>query len=189
MPHPLHPLAGVQSWVVHTGGRQSPFSAPTGAKTADLSLLGTLGQQALGIGPIAAPLAVLGLWQMWRRHRLLAIAFLTALALSLLTRTKFYLLSPAFVLLFAAGAVAIEHARRGRWLRPVAVILVAAMGVVTLPSAVPLLPPQMAERYLAALGVVQATRQERARLGRLPQHFADRFGWPEMVAPAFPVRK
>jgi hypothetical protein len=46
---------------------------------------------------------------------------------------------------------------------------------------VPLLPPAAYLAYAARLGL-KAPATERTEMGSLPQHFADRFGWPEMAA-------
>jgi len=48
---------------------------------------------------------------------------------------------------------------------------------------VPVLPPETFARLTAPFGGAEAgPKQERQQLGALPQHFADRQGWEEMVA-------
>ena len=87
-------------------------------------------------------------------------------------------------MLFAAGGVAYERlsARRGwHWLRPALVGLVTLVGIVAVPLAVPILPPESLVRYAAAIGA-EAPQEERQRRVALAQHFADRFGWENMVA-------
>jgi hypothetical protein len=97
---------------------------------------------------------------------------------------KAYYLAPVYPILFAGGGVSLESAsaRRGwRWLRPVLTLLVAIGGVLTMPLVVPLLRPETLVRYTDRLGI-QAPREERLQRVELPQHFADRFGWENMVA-------
>jgi hypothetical protein len=48
------------------------------------------------------------------------------------------------------------------------------------PTVVPLLPPETYLRYSKALGISQPRLENRAT-NAMPQFFADRFGWPEMV--------
>jgi hypothetical protein len=50
-----------------------------------------------------------------------------------------------------------------------------------MPLAVPMLSPESVVRYAAAIGV-EVPQEERLRRVALAQHFADRFGWENMVA-------
>jgi hypothetical protein len=54
-------------------------------------------------------------------------------------------------------------------------------GILAAPLTVPILPPSRIPAYIAALGV-KMTRTENGMVSPLPQHFADEFGWQEMVA-------
>ena len=54
-------------------------------------------------------------------------------------------------------------------------------GALLAPTLIPLLPPETYIRYAAATHL-QQPRIETARLGPLPQIFADQFGWEEMAA-------
>ena len=49
------------------------------------------------------------------------------------------------------------------------------------PTVVPILQPGAYARYTRALGIEQPRLENRAT-NAMPQFFADRFGWPEMVA-------
>jgi hypothetical protein len=60
------------------------------------------------------------------------------------------------------------------------VALVAALGLVALPMALPVLPVDTYIAYAKALGMAPST-EEHHRMGLLPQHYADMFGWPELV--------
>lgn len=92
-------------------------------------------------------------------------------------------LSPAYPMLFAAGAVLHESwlsRERWRWLRVPAFALLLLGGAATLPLALPVLPVETFIRYEAALGV-RPPSAERDAPGALPQHYADMHGWPEMA--------
>jgi hypothetical protein len=87
--------------------------------------------------------------------------------------------------MLAIGAVYLEHLlRAGRWryVRPVLVVVIAALFVPMLLIAFPNRPPQAiqqkGERY-RALGLL---RWEDGRDHALPQDFADMLGWREMAA-------
>jgi hypothetical protein len=140
--------------------------------------------------PLAAPLWVAGLvWLLAakdaKRVRALGVVFLTTLAILLLNRTsKAEYLAASFAPLLAAGGVACERVlARGRsaslaWAYGV---LLLAGGLAVAPFALPLLPVPRYLAYAKELGMAPTTT-ERNELGQLPQHFADRFGWPEMAA-------
>lgn len=140
--------------------------------------------------PLAAPMWVAGL--LWllaardgRRFRPLGIVFLTTLVILLANRTsKTEYLAASFAPLLAAGGVALERVlHRGRSVAP-AVVYAAVLlvtGLALAPLALPLLAPPAYVAYAKGLGLGAPTT-ERNEMGPLPQHFADRFGWPEMAA-------
>jgi hypothetical protein len=148
-------------------------------------------QQVLLFNPLAAPLWLGGLaWFLFgregRRYRILGIAYLAVLAEMFLLDGRVYYPAPAYPMLLAGGAVALERwlaARSGRGWRfagPAYAAALALSGAVLAPLWVPLLPPETAIRYSQALGFSQP-RIENHELGPLPQLMADRFGWPEMA--------
>jgi hypothetical protein len=148
-----------------------------------------LAAQLLYAGPLAAPIWLAGVgWLLFARggrpYRLLGVAYVLMLALLIAQQGKAYYLAPAYPILFAGGGVALEKvsARQGwRWLRPVLTLPVAVGGALTMPLVVPLLRPETLVRYTDRLGI-QAPREERLQRVELAQHFADRFGWENMVA-------
>lgn len=145
-----------------------------------------LGQVELVAGGVL--LAVAGLaWLLadrdGRRFRPIGIAYLVVLAVFMAQGGKPYYQGPFYPALFAAGAVAIERAaaaRSRRWLRVVVPVLLLG-NLAALPFVVPVLPVETHVRYAAALGRTPSS-EERDRPGRLDQHYADMFGWPEMAA-------
>jgi hypothetical protein len=140
--------------------------------------------------PLAAPVWIAGLvWLLaardGRRFRLLGVVFLATLGILLANRTsKTEYLAASFAPLLAAGGVVVERVlHRGRSAAPAiayAAVLLAT-GLAIAPLAVPLLSPAAYIAYAARLGL-GAPATERTEMGVLPQHFADRFGWPEMAA-------
>jgi 4-amino-4-deoxy-L-arabinose transferase-like glycosyltransferase len=147
------------------------------------------GQEILLMHPLTLPIWLAGLWfyfltQAGRPFRAIGWAWVFA-ALAIVTLSpRVYYLFPAFPVLFAAGGVWWEQllARpRWTWLKFAYPVLLLLAGAVLAPLAIPLLPPETYIRYTKALGLEQP-RIETARLGPLPQIFADQFGWDEMAA-------
>jgi Dolichyl-phosphate-mannose-protein mannosyltransferase len=141
---------------------------------------------ALMANPIAAPLWIAGLISLLagslKRFRLLGVTWLIVYAVLLATGGKFYYLLPAFVLLIAAGAIAVERAtEQRRWLGMAYAVLIVIAGALIAPIIVPVFSPGAYERY-TQITHLQQPRFEHRRTTSMPQFFADRFGWPEMVA-------
>ena len=110
------------------------------------------------------------------------IIYVVAFVTMVLQKSKPYYLGPAYPMLLAAGAVALEGwTRTHAFVRPVAAVVLAVGGLLTAPFAMPLLPVETFIAYQRAIGLAPANA-ERSALGPLPQHFADRFGWEEMAA-------
>lgn len=157
-------------------------------KIAPLSPLAFLLAQVEQVHPLNAPLWLAGLGVLLfgreeRRFRCLGIAYLTALTLMVVQRAKPYYLSPAYPMLLAAGAGAVERWLAGfrvSWPRPALLLVLAAGGALSAPFVVPLLPVDTFIAYQRTLGQAPRT-DERHGMGPLPQFFADRFGWEEMT--------
>lgn len=158
-------------------------------RNVELSPIQFLAQQILFMGPLAAPIWLAGLGHLvvrpeGRRYRALGFAYVVTIGVLLAVHGRVYYPLPAYPMLFAAGAVALEGwlARPGRgWVKPAYVAVVALSGAVLAPLATPILPPEAYIRYTHAIHLEQP-RIEHRRTSALPQLFADRFGWPEMVA-------
>ena len=155
---------------------------------------------------ILAPLSLWGIWALpsvafaavvgliflladrrSRAFRPLGWAVPAILALLVVAGSKPYYAGAAYSLLFAAGAVAVEAwsarlVRGAAWgLRGALAALVVVVGLALAPIARPVLPVESFVAYAQTLGITPSSG-ERHEQGRLPQFFADRFGWPEMVA-------
>jgi hypothetical protein len=85
-------------------------------------------------------------------------------------------------MLFAAGGVAAERlfSARLRWLKPALLAAVIVIGTLLIPIALPILPPEKLVAYMKAIHF-EPPHTETSHTAALPQHFADQFGWKEMV--------
>lgn len=154
-------------------------------KNVALEPLDFLMQQVLQTGPFHAVVWIAGLLALlfavrFRPWRPFGVAYFAILAVMLSTAAKPYYLAPAYPLLWAAGAVAIEvwtRARRGGFaLRAAAIGSVVLSGLAFAPLARPILPLETYVRYARALGQQPGT-DERKALGRLKQFYADMQEW------------
>ena len=158
-------------------------------KNVELPPLPFLRQQILMLLPGSALVWMAGLGFLLfhrdgRRYRILGVTYLALLAVMMALKGKDYYLAPIYPMLYAAGGVLWEKWAESRswlrWLRIAVPAVVTAMGIVAAPLVIPILPPEQIEPYMGRLGIKIAQAETGAR-ARLPQHFADEFGWPEMV--------
>ncbi|MFZ3265709.1 MAG: glycosyltransferase family 39 protein, partial [Terriglobales bacterium] len=117
-------------------------------------------------------------------YRFLGWAYLVAFVLFVILKGKNYYLAPIYPVYEAAGAIVIAEAiRRLRqpWLKPAIIVLVLATGAVFAPLAMPILPIDKFIPYMNRLPIkVPRSEYEHERVA-LPQHYADQFGWNEIV--------
>ena len=168
----------------------------TSGKDIALPPLKYLGQQALMMGPQTLPfwLAGLGFYFFSRRaaaYRVFGWAFVLTIAFFMAMHGKDYYSAPAYAMVLAAGAVATEmffdsarftaRPRLRSFLRGAAFRVQVIGLLVTLPFVLPVLPIEKFVAFQKWIGV-EPPRTERNQIGvLLPQHFADEFGWQEMV--------
>jgi 4-amino-4-deoxy-L-arabinose transferase-like glycosyltransferase len=136
--------------------------------------------------PVAAPLWVAGIVSLiagsLKRFRVIGLAWIIAYVVLIVVRGRFYYLLPAFAMIIAAGAIAVERMTESRrWMRAAYAALIVVVGSLLAPITVPVLPPNAYFRYVE-ITHLQQPRFEHRRTNAMPQLFADRFGWPEMVA-------
>lgn len=156
-------------------------------KNVALSPAQFIAQQAVFLNPGTLPLWLFGLFWLFgsrdgRRYRIIGIIYLVTLTEFIVLHGKSYYLAPAYPMLFAAGGVAVERifAARFQWFKPVLLGAILATGVLIAPLAVPILPPDKLVAYMRATHM-QPPRTETSHTAVLPQHFADQFGWEQMV--------
>lgn len=172
-------------WEIRHGWPTLEFYAnATQFKNIDRSPLDFLLQQILGVNPVLFPVWLVGLLYLLgqRSLRPLAWSFLLPLGLLMLAgSSRPDRLSIAYLPLLAAGAVAIEaYARhqQWRWLTVGTAGLIVVGGLVVGPVGFPILPPATLSAYAANFGLAE---YEAGVSAELPQFFADRFGWEELV--------
>lgn len=153
-------------------------------KNRPLGPLGFVSTQALEASPLAFLLLLVGLYHLLRQPalRLCGILYLTVFAVMVLGGGKPYYMAIFLPFFFAAGATELEQrlARRPRLL-PAAAVLLALPGLALLPMTVPILPVEGFIAYQQKILGGPRPSPERKAVGPLPQHYADMFGFRELV--------
>ena len=157
-------------------------------KNAPVSWYGFIGEQALLVHPLASGVVLAGLWFFFRSregraYRFLGWTYLLILAEMLILKGRIYYVAPIYPMLFAAGAVWIENQlerRSWEWARQAILIPLTVGGIVAAPLALPILPVEAAASY-SNFWDIHKVRVENYDSGRLPQFFADMFGWPNQA--------
>jgi hypothetical protein len=158
-------------------------------KYASLTPMTFLSGQVLLQNPVTLLLWLSGLaWLLFskegKKFRILAyLYFTTALILILNGHSKSEYLSPAYSMLFAAGAVWFEQwasREKLRWMKSAYAILLGG-GILLAPMALPILPVESYIRYSNTLGITPSSAEAK-KLDKLPQFYADMFGWEEKAA-------
>jgi hypothetical protein len=152
-----------------------------------LSPLAFIAEQTMTHNPALFPLWLAGLlWllgaQKGRPYRILGVTFLVVFVAFMVLHGKNYYVSPIYPMLFAAGAIAFEDFTADHWrvTRAGYLSILTTFGLLITPYVVPVLPVEAFVRYQNALGY-RMPESEHQRNGQLPQHFADEFGWEDMV--------
>jgi hypothetical protein len=147
-------------------------------------------QQVLIVHPILAPIWITGVLAFLfsprlKPYRFLGWCYLATFTVFVILKGKNYYLAPIYPAFLAAGAVVIESfiARsRQVWLKPAIIVLVVAGGAWLAPVVMPVLPVDKFISYMDYLPF-KVPRSEHSHMRAiLPQHFADEFGWEEIVA-------
>lgn len=141
--------------------------------------------QMLGFVPVVLVAGALLFFFFSRRgrpFRALGWAYLVFLALMMALQGKMYYLAPVYMVMFAAGAVWIERATAGfaRVAMTALALAIAAVGVVEGPTMLPVLTVPAFLAWEQRFGVEQQKFEHQTE-GKLPQLFADMFGWEEMA--------
>ena len=158
-------------------------------KDVKLPPLQFIGAQIQTLTPWTFPLWFSGIvWLLFSRrarpYRFLGILYPVFFLIMLALHAKDYYLVPIYPIFFAAGAICwLPPARRSLTRGALAtayVLLLVAGFVATFTFSVPVLPPQ---RFVAWAKTMhyQYSDSENHSATILPQFYADRFGWQEMV--------
>jgi hypothetical protein len=155
-----------------------------------LSPLAYFWQQMLLLHPVLAPIWITGVLAFLfsvrlKKYRFLGWAYLVALAVFVVLKGKNYYLAPIYPVYLAAGALMREDfidRFRQRWLKPAIAGIVLLAGAWLAPLVLPVLPIDRFISYMNMLPM-KVPRSEHSHMGAvLPQHYADQFGWEEIVA-------
>ena len=178
-------------WQISHGWPTLEFWSNYGEKIDEASPLEFLVEQIVTMQPPTLPLWLAGLlYYLFSRdgrpYRALGWIYVMLFVLFMVQNARFYFLAPAYPMLFAAGAVVFERflARRGwNWPKPAYVAVLAISGIVVAPITVlPVLPVETLARVTGSAGGDAGVQVETREVGQLPQNFADRFGWENLVA-------
>jgi hypothetical protein len=147
-------------------------------------------QQILIIHPNLAPVWIIGVLAFLfsarlKPFRFLGWTYLVALTVFVVLKGKNYYLAPIYAAYLAAGAVVIESfiARSQQvWLKRALIVLILVGGIVLAPVVMPVLPVDQFVSYMNKLPFKVPRNEHSHMRAVLPQHYADQFGWEEIVA-------
>ena len=150
-------------------------------------------QQMLLIHPVAAPIWICGLVAFLisprlKSYRLFGWSYLICYAVLFALHGKNYYLAAIYPILLAGGAVTLEAALDrstqpwAKWTKPAILSLLLASGACLLPITVPLLSPDRFLVYVRSLPFRLPVMEHSHARAKLPQWYADQFGWEEIVA-------
>jgi 4-amino-4-deoxy-L-arabinose transferase-like glycosyltransferase len=146
-------------------------------------------QQVLLVHPLTAPVWITGVVSLlfsarFRPYRFLGWCFLVSFTVFVALHGKNYYLAPIYPMLLAAGAVSIESGiekMRQGWLKPATLTILLVSGAWLAPLVVAILPIEEFPNYLNRLPFkIPASEHGHVR-AIVPQHYADQFGWQEIV--------
>lgn len=152
------------------------------------SPLSFLKEQVLQMNPLnlviwLSGLAALLVSKELKKYRLFAISFIVIFLILSLSSGKPYYLASAFPVLISAGSIAVTgffERKRIKYLNYAYGALLLISIAVFSPLVLPILSPDDLPEYMTRIGIKPSSGENLA-LGRLPQLFADRFGWEEMA--------
>jgi len=161
----------------------------TGEKMTVISLIDFLSTQILFMQPLTLPIWIMGLffylfYKKGRQYRVLGIIYITVFLLLVVNqKSRPGYLGPAYSMLFASGALVIENffkKIKWKWVKSASLIGIILAGIIIAPLALPVLPVETYITYASHLGQKPSTREQK-ELGKLPQHYADMYGWEKLV--------
>ena len=156
---------------------------------AQVGVLDFLVGQIMMLNPLSFPVWIGGLYyflihKKGTRYRLFGVCYVAALMSFLIIGGKEYYLGPMYAVLIAGGAFFIETllgAGKRTIIKSTVLSLLVLSGLYLLPIGIPLLSPEKLEKYIQYAGLEEATKNNRGEYERIPQDFADMFGWENQV--------
>ena len=158
-------------------------------KNIDVAPLRAIFNQILAMNPAIFPLWSVGLcyylfFRPGKPYRFFGFFYVFLLTIMILSRSsRPDRMLAAYPVLLAAGTVCMEkikHRKILRMLQTGVTIFLLIFGIGFLPLGIPILPPALLANYMVKLGV--SVQFEKGKTSPLPQWYADRFGWEEMVS-------
>ncbi len=148
-----------------------------------------IGGQLLLPGPAAILIWLPGLIYLLigksvKNFRILALIFLTTFIILIINwHSKPEYLAPAYPLILVGGGLFFEMIFKGKsfgWVKYAVISFIVLTGIAVVPLALPLLPVETFISYSQFIGVGQQN-SENKEMGKLPQFYADMFGWEELA--------
>jgi hypothetical protein len=145
--------------------------------------------QLLILDPVNSPIWIGGLFYLlfskqMKQFRFLGLSFVIVLIALMMVKSKPYYLAPAAIPLLVSGALLVDliiHKLNRQWLKKVVLLIVLAGGFFLIPYSLPILPLDWFIKYSNVIRIDSAFQFEEGQQMKLPQDYADMFGWPEMV--------
>ncbi len=158
-------------------------------KDVKLPPLQFIGGQIMMLNPFTCPLWISGIfWLLFARaarpYRFLGVLYPVFLLMMMALHAKDYYLAPIYVIYYAAGGICLlQGVQVPLWrqvLRGAYALLLCLAFIEAVPFSIPVLPPQQFVAYERKVGFTPKD-SENHDATILPQFYADRFGWHEMV--------
>ena len=150
--------------------------------------------QLIGNNVLNSPVWFLGLWLLlfsknWARYRFFGINYVVLFLIFFFVGAKFYFLIPMYSILLAVGSVKLEKVilrfngspLKHAFLKYAMPVIYVIFSLPTLALGMPLLSVESFIQLTKYIGVDAGVKTSYVQMRQLPHHFADRFGWEEMV--------
>lgn len=172
-----------QYWVAYSG------SKAVHADPVEFILM-----QVVGMNFFLLPLWLTGLWYFLLdkegcKYRLLGVIFTVIFVVCLITGAKMYMVIPAYAMLLAGGAVALQKFFANRkWtaILPAYAAVIILAGIFQAPNYMPVLPVDSLVKYYNSVGVLFDVKTIRldnnSQKVEIPDYFSNRFEWDTLVS-------
>ena len=174
-------------WRHHFPFLQLMHNVRSSGRDVALSPFAYLKSQAEMIGYASAILVLAALFffgmRSGRKYAALGWAFVLFLVEMIVLKGKGYYVVPVYPMIFAGGAVGLANWTERRalfWVKPLLAIVITAISVVFAPTLIPVLPVDTFIAYENKMGIHQQKFENQPE-GKLPQLYADMFGWEQMA--------
>ncbi len=170
------------------------FASEYVKRSYQTSFIGFLRNQIIPNGIFSFPVWLTGLYLLmfssrWKIYRAFGICYLFLYFIFFFLDAPSYFLLALYAVLYSVGSIKIEEVldkwnvgkNRMRMMKLTIPAVYVALSLPLLPLAIPVLPVDQLVHYVTWLGLDAGNKTNSNAETLLPQHFADRFGWEEMV--------